>query len=106
MSDAQANEYSGERRGSRYILKQTVVLRSSDVDKILAASQRVGDLASVGVSLCPAASMARAAADRRSFFRAEQAQAADDRRGDGARPRGGRPVCPRLPQLARRDPPG
>jgi hypothetical protein len=51
VSDAQANEYSGERRGSRYILKQTVVLRSSDVDKILAASQRVGDLASVGVSL-------------------------------------------------------
>ena len=52
VSDAQANEYGGERRsGSRYILKQTVVLRSSEVDKVLAASQRVGDLASIGVSL-------------------------------------------------------
>jgi uncharacterized protein len=51
VSDAQANEYSGERRGSRYILKQTVAIRSADVDKVLAASQRVGDLASVGVSL-------------------------------------------------------
>ena len=52
VSDAQAAEYGGEqRRGSRFILKQTVVLRSSDVDKVLAASQRVGDLASVGVSL-------------------------------------------------------
>jgi hypothetical protein len=52
VSDAQANEYGGERRnGSRFIVKQTVVLRSADVDKVLAASQRVGELAGVGVSL-------------------------------------------------------
>lgn len=52
VSDAQAAEYGGEqRRGSRFILKQSVIMRSPDVDKILAASQRVGDLASVGVSL-------------------------------------------------------
>jgi hypothetical protein len=52
VSDAQAAEYGGEqRRGSRFILKQSVILRSSDVDKVLAASQRVGDLASIGVSL-------------------------------------------------------
>src|SRR4051794_33662971 len=52
ISDGQANEYSSaDRRGSRFILKESVIIRSSDVDKILAASQRVGDLASVGVSL-------------------------------------------------------
>ncbi len=52
VSDAQAAEYGNEqRRGSRFILKQSVTLRSSDVDKVLAASQRVGDLANVGVSL-------------------------------------------------------
>jgi hypothetical protein len=43
VSDAQAAEYGGEqRRGSRFILKQSVILRSSDVDKVLAASQHVG----------------------------------------------------------------
>src|SRR6187551_302467 len=52
VNDAQAAEYGGEqRRGSRFILKQSVILRSPDVDKVLAASQRVGDLASIGVSL-------------------------------------------------------
>lgn len=52
VSDAQAAEYGGERRaGSRFILKQTVIIRSAEIDKIVAASQRVGDLASVGVSL-------------------------------------------------------
>ena len=51
VTDGQANEYSSDRRGSRFILKQTVAIRSTDVDKVLAASQRVGDLASVGVSL-------------------------------------------------------
>jgi hypothetical protein len=52
VSDAQATEYGSERRtGSRFILKETVVIRSADVDRILAASQRVGDLANIGVSL-------------------------------------------------------
>ena len=52
VSDAQTAEYGGEqRRGSRFILKQSVILRSSDVDKVLAASQRVGELANIGVSL-------------------------------------------------------
>ena len=52
VNDAQANEYGGERRvGNRFILKQTLIMRSAEVDKVVAASQRVGDLASVGVAL-------------------------------------------------------
>jgi hypothetical protein len=52
VSDAQAAEYGGDqRRSNRFILKQSVILRSAEIDKVLAASQRVGDLASVGVSL-------------------------------------------------------
>jgi hypothetical protein len=51
VNDAQANEYASERRaGNRFILKETLIVRSTDVDKILAASQRVGDLASAGVN--------------------------------------------------------
>ena len=51
VNDAQANEYASERRvGNRFILKQTLIVRSTDVDKILAGSQRVGDLASAGVN--------------------------------------------------------
>jgi hypothetical protein len=36
--------------GNRFILKQTLIIRSSNVDRVLAASQRVGDLASAGVN--------------------------------------------------------
>jgi len=51
VSDAQAAEYGGgQQRSSRFILKQNVILRSPDVDKVLAASQRVADLASAGVT--------------------------------------------------------
>jgi hypothetical protein len=51
VNDAQANEYGGDRRvGNRFILKQTLILRSSNVDKVVAASQRVADLASAGVN--------------------------------------------------------
>jgi hypothetical protein len=52
VNDAQANEYGAERRaGNRFILKQTLIVRSANVDRVLAASQRVGDLASAGVTL-------------------------------------------------------
>jgi len=52
VSDAQANQYGGATRpGSRYVIKQTVVVRSTDPDRIERASQRVGDLVSAGVVL-------------------------------------------------------
>ena len=51
VNDAQANEWATERRaGSRFILKQTLIVRSADVDRVLTASQRAGDLAATGVN--------------------------------------------------------
>jgi len=50
VTDAATNQYgSGERAGSRYVIRQTVVVRSLKPDMVLAASQRVGDLVSAGV---------------------------------------------------------
>ena len=52
VTDAATNQYgSGERAGSRYVIRQTVVVRSLKPDLVLAASQRVGDLVSAGVVL-------------------------------------------------------
>jgi uncharacterized protein len=52
VSDALANQY-GPREGAgvRYVIRQTVVVRSSNPDLVLAASQRVGELVSAGVVL-------------------------------------------------------
>ncbi|HEU4631984.1 MAG TPA: SIMPL domain-containing protein [Gemmatimonadaceae bacterium] len=50
-SDAYANQYGGDRITSRYALRQTVVVRSTDPAQILAASQRVAELVSAGVVL-------------------------------------------------------
>jgi hypothetical protein len=50
-SDAYANQYGGNQITSRYALRQTVVVRSSDPAQILAASQRVAELVSAGVVL-------------------------------------------------------
>ena len=52
VSDALANQY-GPREGAgvRYVIRQTVVVRSADPDRVLAASQRVGELVSAGVVL-------------------------------------------------------
>lgn len=52
VSDAQANQYAGAvQPGSRYVIRQTVVVRSTDPDRIERASQRVGELVSAGVVL-------------------------------------------------------
>lgn len=52
VSDAQANQYGGATQpGSRYVIRQTVVVRSTDPDRIERASQRVGELVSAGVVL-------------------------------------------------------
>jgi hypothetical protein len=52
VSDAMASGYPGNQRpANRYIMKETIILRSSEPEKVLAASQRVAELASVGVAL-------------------------------------------------------
>ena len=52
VSDALANQYGpGDRAGVRYVIRQTVVVRSTDPERVLAASQRVGELVSAGVVL-------------------------------------------------------
>ena len=52
VSDAATNQYGPrEGSGSRYVIRQTVVVRSLKPDLVLAASQRVGELVSAGVVL-------------------------------------------------------
>jgi hypothetical protein len=50
VSDAFSNQYRGaETIVSRYVINQTLMVRSSDPDKVLAASQQVGELVEAGV---------------------------------------------------------
>jgi len=50
--DANANQYGGAvRSGARFVIHQTVVVRSNDPQRVLTASQRVGELVSAGVVL-------------------------------------------------------
>jgi hypothetical protein len=52
VADAFANQYGGERpSAARYVVSQTVMVRSSDVDRVLAASAKVGELVRSGVVL-------------------------------------------------------
>ncbi|MBC7788724.1 MAG: SIMPL domain-containing protein [Anaerolineae bacterium] len=52
VSDAQVNQYGGgTQAGSRYVIRQTVVVRSPNPDRVLSASQRVGELVNAGVVL-------------------------------------------------------
>jgi hypothetical protein len=52
VTDALANQYgSSDRVANRYVIQQTVVVRSTNPDRISAASQRVADLVSAGVVL-------------------------------------------------------
>ena len=50
-TDAFANQYGGGQITSRYVIRQTVVVRSTNPAQILAASQRVAELVSAGVVL-------------------------------------------------------
>lgn len=51
VSDAQANRFPGERGGTRFVIQQTVMVRSDKPEVVLAASQRVSELVSAGVIL-------------------------------------------------------
>ena len=50
VSDALAAEYGPERQPTnRYIIRQTMLVRSNQPDRVLAASQQVSELAAIGV---------------------------------------------------------
>jgi len=51
VTDAYTNQYRSGPVASRYVINQTVVVRSDRPDRILAASQRVGELVNAGVVL-------------------------------------------------------
>ncbi len=51
VSDAQTNQYSTGGAGSRFVINQTLVVRSSEPAKVLAASAKVGELVAAGVVL-------------------------------------------------------
>jgi hypothetical protein len=62
VSDAFANRFSGERGGPRYVIQQTVMVRSRSPEVVIAASQRVSELVGAGVK--EATANARAAAEQ------------------------------------------
>lgn len=50
VTDALANQYGPERTpANRYVVHETVILRSSKPDQVLAASQQISELAAIGV---------------------------------------------------------
>ncbi len=52
VTDALANQYGpGDRASSRYVIKQTILVRSEKTDVVLAASQRMAELVNAGVVL-------------------------------------------------------
>jgi hypothetical protein len=51
VSDADANRFPGERSGPRFVIQQTVIVRSRAPDVVMAASQRVSELVAGGVIL-------------------------------------------------------
>lgn len=51
VSDANTNRYGGERSGPRFVIEQTVMVRSDQPQVVQAASQKVSELVSAGVVL-------------------------------------------------------
>jgi uncharacterized protein len=51
VSDAQANRFQSERGGTRFVIQQTVMVRSDKPEVVMAASQRVSELVKAGVVL-------------------------------------------------------
>jgi hypothetical protein len=51
VSDAEANRFQGERGGTRFVIQQTLMVRSHKPEVVLTASQRVSELVRAGVVL-------------------------------------------------------
>ena len=51
VSDAEANRFQGERGGTRFVIQQTLMVRSNKPEVVLTASQRVSELVRGGVVL-------------------------------------------------------
>jgi hypothetical protein len=51
VTDRQANPYQPRGEGARFIVSQSLILRSTEPDRVLAASQRIGELVASGVVL-------------------------------------------------------
>ncbi len=51
VTDAATNQYSSQRAESRYVIHQTVVVRSEQPDRVLDASQHLAELVTAGVVL-------------------------------------------------------
>jgi hypothetical protein len=67
ISDADAAEYGGNRRPNRFLIKQTLLVRSNQPDRVLAASQQVGELAAIGVAISSGTNEYGPGADGPSF---------------------------------------
>jgi len=51
VTDTRANAYQASGAGDRFIINQTLMLRSGDIEKVGRASQRIGELVDAGVVL-------------------------------------------------------
>lgn len=51
VTDASANQFQTQAARSRFVINQTLMVRSTDPEKVLAASQNVGELVKAGVVL-------------------------------------------------------
>ena len=51
VTDRQANPYQAGEAGRRFIVRQVLIVRSTEPEKVLAASQRIGELVQAGVVL-------------------------------------------------------
>ncbi|MBM4196820.1 MAG: SIMPL domain-containing protein [Gammaproteobacteria bacterium] len=51
VSDAQTNQYGGAQAATRFVISQTLVVRSTEPAKVQAASEKVGELVAAGVIL-------------------------------------------------------
>lgn len=54
VEDAATNQYASGPVRNRFVIRQTIVIRSTAPDRVLAANQRVGELANIGVAVTSA----------------------------------------------------
>lgn len=51
VSDASSNQYASGPAANRFVIRQTLLIRSRRPDQVLAASQQIGELAAIGVAV-------------------------------------------------------